>query len=442
MSMKELFFTLADHAFAAVRGNEVLLLNLVGEITDFVRFNHGQVRQPMSVRQAQLRLTLIDGRRRNEVALTLAGDPAHDRQAVSTALQSLRDELPQFPEDPYLLYSTEATRSDRSDVGRLPSAAQAIEHVVDAARGTDLVGLLASGPVVRGFASSIGAHHWHAVDAFLLDWSLFHSGDKAVKSAWSGSTWDRDELGRRVDAARTQLAHLGKPARTIEPGEYRAYLAPAALDELLSMLNWSGVSEKAQRTKQSCIQKLADGEASFSPLLQVAEDTAGGLAPAFDEAGFTKPAHVELVRDGRHRGAMVSPRTAAEYGIAANGADEDEGMVAMAVAPGALREDEALAALDTGLHVGNLHYLNFSDRAHGRVTGMTRFATFWVEGGRVVAPVNVMRWDDTLYRMLGDNLESLTDRAHWILDSRTYGHRSVQTSRVPGALLRKMAFTL
>jgi predicted Zn-dependent protease len=442
MSMKELFFTLADHAFAAVRGSEVLLINFVGEATDFVRFNHGQVRQPMTVRQAQLRLTLIEGRRRSEVALTLAGEPAHDRQAVSAVLQSLRDELPQLPEDPYLLYSAEASHSERSDVGGLPSAAQAIEHVVEAARGSDLVGLLASGPILRGFASSIGARHWHAVDAFLLDWSLFHSGDKAVKAAWSGSAWDRDELGRRVDAARAQLTHLGKPARTIAPGEYRAYLAPAAMDELLSMLNWSGVSEKAQRTKQSCIQKLSDGEASFSPLVQVAEDTAGGLAPAFDEAGFTKPSHVDLVCDGRHSGAMVSPRTAAEYGIAANGADEDESMLAMSVAPGTLSEEQSLAALDTGLYIGNLHYLNFSDRAHGRVTGMTRFATFWVEGGHVAAPVNVMRWDDTLYRMLGDNLEALTDRSHWILDSRTYGHRSVQTSRVPGALLRKMAFTL
>lgn len=440
--MKELFFTLADHAFAALRGNEVLLLNFVGEITDFVRFNHGQVRQPMTVRQAQLRLTLIEGRRRNEITLTLTGTDAQDRQAVSAVLLSLREELPQLPEDPYLLYSTDATRSERTDAGGLPGAVHAIGDVVDAARGTDLVGLLSSGPILRGFASSIGARHWHAVDAFLFDWSLFHSGDKAVKSAWSGSTWDRVELGRRIESARTQLGHLAKPARTIEPGEYRAYLAPAAVDELLSMLNWSGVSEKAQRTKQSCIQTLVDGQASFSPLVQITEHTAGGLAPAFDEAGFTRPAHVDLVRDGRHRGSMVSPRTGAEYGIAANGADEDEGMEAMSVAPGTLSEDQALDALGTGLFIGNLHYLNFSDKAHGRVTGMTRFATFWVEGGQVIAPVNVMRWDDTLYHMLGDNLEALTDRPHWILDSRTYGHRSVQTSRVPGALLRKMAFTL
>jgi len=440
--MKELFFALADHAFAGLQGSEVLLLNFSGEVTDFVRFNHGQVRQPMTVRQAQLGLTLIDGMRRNELTITLAGTPLQDRGTVTAAVQSLRAELPQLPEDPYLLYSTEATRSERIDAGALPGAAAAIEDVVEAARGTDLVGLLASGPIMRGFASSVGARHWHAVDAFLLDWSLYHSGDKAVKCAWSGSTWDRAELDRRIGDARQQLAHLATPPRTLEPGEYRAYLAPAAFDELLWMLNWGGVSEKAQRTKQSCIQKLVEGEAAFSPLVGIAEDIAGGLAPAFDESGFTKPARVDLVLDGRHRGSMVSPRTGAEYGIASNGAGEDEGVAAMAVGAGTLREEDVLESLGTGLYVGNLHYLNFSDRAGGRVTGMTRFATFWVEDGRIAAPVNVMRWDDTLYRMLGENLEALTDRSHWILDNRTYGERSVQTSRVPGALLGKMAFTL
>jgi len=440
--MKDLFFTLADHACADLEGNEVLLLNFGGEVTDFVRFNQAQVRQPMTVRQAQLGLTLIDGMRRNEITLTLAGTPLQDRGTVTAAVQSLRADLAQLPEDPYLLYSTEATRSERIDAGALPSAASAIEDVVEAARGTDLVGLLSSGPIMRGFASSVGARHWHAVDAFLLDWSLYHSGDKAVKCAWSGSTWDRAELDRRIGEARRQLAHLATPPRTLEPGEYRAYLAPAALDELLWMLNWGGVSEKAQRTKQSCIQKLVEGQAAFSPLVGIAEDIAGGLAPAFDEAGFTKPARVDLVLDGRHHGSMVSPRTGAEYGLPSNGAGEDEGMAAMVVGAGALREEDVLEALGTGLYVGNLHYLNFSDRAGGRVTGMTRFATFWVEDGRIAAPLNVMRWDDTLYRMLGDNLEALTDRPQWILDSGTYGQRSVQTNRVPGALLRKMAFTL
>jgi predicted Zn-dependent protease len=440
--MQDLFFSLAEHAFARLRGNEVLLATFAGEVSDFIRFNHARVRQPMTVRQARLGLSLIEGARRDHCHLTLSGDVAEDRAAVTAAVAALRADLPTLPEDPYLLYSTEATTSDRAVAGALPAGAEAIEAVTQAAAGLDLVGLLSSGPIQRGFASSIGARHWHAVDAFLFDGSLYRAADQAVKVRWAGATFDRAELARRIDAARAQLRDLARPARTLEPGQYRAYLAPAALDALLGMLSWDGVSAKAQRTRTSCLQRLVEGEAALSPLVTLDEDTAGGLAPAFDAGGFTKPARVPIVRAGRHAGSMVCPRTAREYGVPANGAADDEGLESMALAGGTLRAADALAALDTGIAIGHLHYLNFSDRANGRITGLTRFATFWVERGQILAPANVMRWDDTLFRLLGANLEALTDEPEWILNNSTYEQRSVQTSRVPGALLSGMAFTL
>ena len=39
--------------------------------------------------------------------------------------------------------------------------------------------------------------------------------------------------------------------------------------------------------------------------------------------------------------------------------------------------------------------------AGGALTGMTRFATFWVEDGRIQGPVGTMRFDDSLYDFLG-----------------------------------------
>ena len=98
--------------------------------------------------------------------------------------------------------------------------------------------------------------------------------------------------------------------------------------------------------------------------------------------------------------------------------------------------------LGTGLHVGNLWYTNFSDRAACRTTGMTRFATFWAEDGEIVAPVNVMRFDDTIYSLFGDALVGLTDEAEVILDSKTYHRRSTSSMRVPGVLVEEMTFTL
>jgi predicted Zn-dependent protease len=112
------------------------------------------------------------------------------------------------------------------------------------------------------------------------------------------------------------------------------------------------------------------------------------------------------------------------------------------MAPGTLEAKDVLDALGTGLWISNLWYLNFSDRPAGRITGMTRFATFWVEGGRVVAPVGPMRFDDSIFRILGASLVELTRARELLPDPSTYGERSTSSERLPGALLKALRFTL
>src|SRR4029078_2313827 len=98
-----------------------------------------------------------------------------------------------------------------------------------------------------------------------------------------------------------------------------------------------------------------------------------------------------------------------------------------------MEEDAVLGELDRGLYISNLWYLNFSDRPAGRVTGMTRFATFLVEDGEIVAPVRVMRCDESLFRMFGEQLVGLTSHAEELPDTGTYGGRTLAGSRAPGA---------
>jgi predicted Zn-dependent protease len=73
---------------------------------------------------------------------------------------------------------------------------------------------------------------------------------------------------------------------------------------------------------------------------------------------------------------------------------------------------------------------------------MTRFATFWVEGGRIVAPAVPLRFDDSIYRLLGDKLAALTKRRELLLDTSTYGERSTASALLPGALVEALRFTL
>ncbi len=98
--------------------------------------------------------------------------------------------------------------------------------------------------------------------------------------------------------------------------------------------------------------------------------------------------------------------------------------------------------LDPKLYISNLWYLNFSDRTACRLTGMTRFASFWVEGGRIVAPVDVMRFDDSVFRLLGQELVGLTSERELLVNSDSYHQRNANSMRLPGAVVREMAFTL
>jgi predicted Zn-dependent protease len=139
---------------------------------------------------------------------------------------------------------------------------------------------------------------------------------------------------------------------------------------------------------------------------------------------------------------LVSPRSAVEYGLTTNGATSSESPRALSMAPGALPSAAALAALGTGVWISNLWYLNFSDRNAARMTGMTRFATFWVEGGELVAPLDVMRFDASWYDLFGDDLEAVGAEALVMPSASTYESRSTDVVTAPGLLLKAMPFTL
>ena len=53
-----------------------------------------------------------------------------------------------------------------------------------------------------------------------------------------------------------------------------------------------------------------------------------------------------------------------------------------------------------------------------------------------------MRFDDSVYRILGSNLVGLTRQREWIADADTYGWRSSRSVRLPGALVDDFALTL
>jgi predicted Zn-dependent protease len=434
------FFELTEHLCAGLRAGEVLLCELDGERSDFVRLNGNRIRQAGAVSRDGLGLTLIDAGRQVEGDCDLSGDPAADLALARDLLGRLRERVAHVPEDPFLHYSTQPAESERRVGGKLPEPGEVVGTLFTAAEGLDLVGIFASGTLAAGFASSLGHRHWHESASFNLDFSCYLRGDKAVKAGYGGFAWDPERLREKLAHLRRDLDIMARSPRSIAPGRYRAYLAPAAVAELLDLLAWGGFGLKDHRTCQTPLLRLTRGERALDRRVTLIEEHARGLVPGFTGEGFALPARVTLVAEGRYRDCLADARSAKEYGMTVNAACEAPESLAME--PGDIPSDEVLARLGTGLYIGNLWYLNYADRNDCRITGMTRFGTYWVESGEPVAPVEVMRFDDSLYRLLGDRLEGLTRERDLILSPGTYDGRSTASALLPGVLVGGISLAL
>jgi len=442
MNFREHFDDVARRVDELTKRDEISLSNYYAERSDFLRFNRSAVRQPGSISDIDLTIDLVKGKKRASTATRLTGNTAEDASRIAAVVGEARDALATAPDDPFLLFNSSPRSSEHVAERALPTHAQTIDAITKAGQGRDMVGIYAAGRTAYGFANSLGQRNWHSADSFNLDWCFYHAADKAVKANYAGFDWRQSEFDRVVaDAAKT-LPVLSRPPKTAPPGTYRAYLTPAAMAEVWGWLGWGSFGLQAHKTRSTAFLRSIDGVDEFAKQLTLTENIADGVAPAFQSDGFLRPDRISLINHGAYDQCLVSPRSAVEYGAETNGANEGEQPQSLDMSAGELPRADVLRRLGTGVYVSNLWYLNYSDRNNGRLTGLTRFASMWVENGEIVAPLNVMRFDDTVYRMLGSALEGLTVERDMILDTGTYGRRSVDSMRLPGALVGEFRLTL
>ena len=427
---------------AELSKGELLTLNLSAEQSHFIRFNNSKVRQSGIVSDALLGLQLFHNQRTATLAFQFSGNANEDIAVGKTHLEQLRAEVAQLPEDPNIVLPHYTEKSHVVAKGTLLEFATAAQNLLHSAEGVDFTGLYASGPVVRAVANSAGQFHWFASDSFFVDFSLWHKSGKAVKSGFAGTHWNQAQYEAEIAFARANLSDLDLPVVELPAGEYRAYLAPAAVSEVLGMFNWNGISESSIRQKESALVQLRERHVQFSPLFSLSENYASGLVPRFSESGDLAPELLSLIEKGELKNTLIHARTAKEYSLEGNGANTDEALRSPEIAPGNLTQEQILKQLGTGVYLSNLHYLNWSDALKGRITGMTRYSCFYVEKGKVKGHLKDMRFDDSLFSILGKNLEAVTDFQKVMPNTGTYEKRSLGAEKVPGMLVSGFKFTL
>ena len=435
------FDAVASHVLEQLTGDESITLSLSAEDTLYVRFNANRVRQNTDVRQMVLSLQLQSMGRTVQQSCTLSGQPDADCNLLSAVLQACRAEVAVLDVDPNQVPIVNHGSSDEEFAGALLAPQDLLSAILERAQGCDLAGLYAGGVVIRANRNSAGQNHWFATESFFLDYSLY-DGPKAAKGSYAGARWATPQWAASLARTRDLLNKLKRPTVNVQPGQYRTYLAPRAFADVLGMMGWNALSAAAWKQGRSPFKKLVEHEVRFSPLLSFGENFELALTPRFNSQGEVSESLLPLLQAGELRTLLVSSRTAREYGLTGNAADEGEAPRSLDVACGTLAEGDILQTLGTGLYLSNVHYLNWSDPVSARVTGMTRYACFWVENGEIVGPINDLRWDESLFEALGSKLLALTDWADIVPACDTYYTRALGGSRVPGALVEGWTFTL
>jgi len=365
-----------------------------------------------------------------------------DFKLILKELNQKRDWISVLPEDPYLVKPKYYGVTKDENLHDMPKSDEMLGEVLKASKAVDLAGVFSCGDIVRATINSEGQFHWFKTRNFYLDYSLYNDKQKAVKSLYAGNEWSAEELKQNIAESTHLLSLMDRPNKKIGRGAYRVYLAPSAVAELVGILSWGGVSMGAHQRGNGSLKELWQKKRSLSPMFTLKEDYSLGLSPRFNDSGEVSPVELSIVEAGELKNFLVSSRTANEYKVESNFAEDYEGMRSPVICTGDLKREEILKELGTGLFISDLHYLNWSDRETARITGMTRYACFWVENGEIISPIEDLRFDESYYSFFGTGLERLTEFASVYPATGSYSQRDVGGSKTPGILVSEFKFTL
>ncbi len=439
--MQENFKKLSTQLFKNINKKETLMLSLSAENSHFCRLNQSKVRQIGEVQDVRLSLSIINSNRICHGSITLMNNFEIDLKKAIHELNRIKEEVVQLPEDPYLVMPSEGDSMVDINRGDLLASKDVVDSITPIISGVDLAGIWASGNIYRGYSNSLGLFHWFETDTFSFDFSLVTESERMVKGTFAGNNWNQDDYESYMKKSIEKLELLKKDSINVKPGNYRTYIAPAGVSDILDMFSWNCVGEASIRQGQSALIKLRENK-KLSDCFSLEEDFSSGFVPRFNSIGEISPEVLNIIDNGILRNTLISSRTAKEYQLDSNFASDGEYLRSPKMRPGDLKEKNILKELGTGLYLSNLHYLNWSDNLGGRITGMTRYACFWVENGEFVAPIENMRFDDSLYNFFGKNLEAVSQDLEYIPSVGSYEQRSIGGSMCPGILLDSFKLTL
>jgi predicted Zn-dependent protease len=262
-------------------------------------------------------------------------------------------------------------------------------------------------------------------------------------SGWAQqSGWKADEIP--TAALGTQAiskTEMGREARLIDPGEYPVVLDPYAVQDLLMMLNMTGMGANTVQEGRSWMNERM-GKQIFSPTVSIWDDALdpNGLPMPFDFEGTPKQ-RVDIVRDGVVIGPVYDRATAKKderestgHGLPPSARGFSPLATNLFMVPGESSIDEMIRTTERGLYITRFHYTRPVHPANCVVTGMTRDGVYWIEDGKIRYPVKNLRFTQSYVEALAE-VEAVGK------ETRLLTMMGIVAARVPALKLKYFSFT-
>ncbi len=374
------------------------------------RFANSRIHQNVDGDEDHVRLSVVLDDGRTAQATTTCVDPDGLARLVEGVIAAARL-LPPDEDAPGLAEPAEYAPVDHFDDttrGATPDdRAEVVAAFVAAGEGMEAAGYCSTTSQVHALRSTSGLRCASRTTMAQID--AIHRAAAASGPPTDGygqrtSTRFADLNGARIGAVAAQKARGGKDPMSLPPGSYEVVLEPRAVASVLLFPAWLGFNGKAFAEGMSFVHL---GEAQFDTQISIWDDATDprALGRAYDAEGTPKR-RLDLVRDGVTVGLAHDRRSAALAGVESTGSSIGSDAFGgypldLFLGGGDATRDELIASVERGLLVTDFWYNRILDPKTQVVTGLTRNGLFLIEHGEVVAPVQNLRYTQSVVAGLG-----------------------------------------
>jgi PmbA protein len=387
---------------------EALLMVQENSLT---RFASNAIHQNVSEKDASLHLRLVVGKRVGTASTNRMDADGFDQvvaQARANAQASPAD--PDFPglAEP-AAYQNVDSFDERTAAYSPAERALAVGVVCRLAKEKSLnaSGAFSTGCGAAAVANTQGLFAFHAAthaDFQTVVMAQDASG-WAQSSGWKVAEIPVESLGREA----IDKAERGHAPQAITPGEYAVVLDPYATQDILTMLNFHGMSGQAVLEGRSWMNGRL-GRSAMSAKVSIWDDGLdhSGEPMPFDFEGVPKH-KVDIVHAGVVGSPVYDRYTARKAGATSTGhaLPPDARRIGplatnLFMAHGQTGLDEMISSTQDGLYVTRFWYTRLVHPSDCVITGMTRDGVFRILNGELAHPVKNLRFTQSYVKALAN----------------------------------------